>query len=153
MMASNAETIEKLGLCKSGMPMTSAAGASSRPATSGHIHSHTLSMPLEHSGVVLGYAGAAMRRLLGLLTVAFFVLFIAELSPHLVHHLFDDHQDARQAGCPFATVAERQHPDTPVALDIERGDDRAGTVNPAGEAPVRSFSVAVGAARAPPASS
>jgi hypothetical protein len=135
MMAGYAETIEKLGLCKF------------EPC----IHGRTVSMPAERRGVVLGYAGAAMHRLLGLLTVAFFVLFVAELSPHLVHHLFDDHQGATQASCPFATVAERQHPDTPVVVDIERGHDRAGTANPASETPVRSFAVAVGAARAPPA--
>ena len=111
-------------------------------------------MGREHNSCVLGYAVAAMRRPFALLIVVFFAVFVVELSPHLVHHLFDDDQEqAAQSDCPFATIAERQHPDAPVAVDLERGADHAVTVRQAGEAPVRSHSVAVGGARAPPSAS
>lgn len=49
-----------------------------------------------------------MRRLCGLLTVGLFLVFVAGLAPHLVHHLFEDESHATTSDCPFASLAERQ---------------------------------------------
>jgi hypothetical protein len=49
-----------------------------------------------------------MRRLCGLLTVGLFLVFVAGLAPHLVHHLFEDKPHATTSDCPFASLAERQ---------------------------------------------
>lgn len=43
---------------------------------------------------------------LGLLSAALFAAFVIELSPHLVHHLFEPGQG--QSDCPFAASGERQ---------------------------------------------
>jgi len=45
--------------------------------------------------------------ILGLVFAGFLAAFVVGISPHLVHHLFDD--DHAQAECPFASVGERQH--------------------------------------------
>jgi hypothetical protein len=51
---------------------------------------------------------SAWRNVGRLFVLGVFVVYVVELSPHLVHHLFD-HDDA-QVDCPFATAADRQHP-------------------------------------------
>jgi hypothetical protein len=47
-----------------------------------------------------------LTAILGLVFAGFLAAFVVGISPHLVHHLFDD--DHQQADCPFASVAERQ---------------------------------------------
>jgi hypothetical protein len=43
---------------------------------------------------------------LALLTAALLLAFLIELSPHLVHHLFEEH--SAEHDCPFATAGEHQ---------------------------------------------
>lgn len=93
-----------------------------------------------------------MRRLLGLLVAVFLALFVVALAPHLVHHAFDD-DHAVQRDCPFTTIADRQHPDTPVVTAFEHGGDHVATIVATGESTVASRAVVVTAARAPPTAS
>jgi hypothetical protein len=58
-----------------------------------------------------------MRRVCGLLTVGLFLVFVAGLAPHLVHHLFEDEPHATTSDCPFASLAERQPGAALVASD------------------------------------
>ncbi len=47
-----------------------------------------------------------VARSLALLAAAMFLVFVVELSPHLVHHLLPD--DHLQPDCPFAALSERE---------------------------------------------
>ena len=62
--------------------------------------------------------------ILGLVFAGFLAAFVVGISPHLVHHLFDD--DHGKSECPFASVGERQHGLTTVSADTfapaERGE-------------------------------
>ncbi|PYO01314.1 MAG: hypothetical protein DMD91_08005 [Candidatus Rokuibacteriota bacterium] len=53
-----------------------------------------------------------------LIVLGVFALYVVELSPHLVHHLFE-HDDA-QVDCQFAAAGDRQHaaPVPVVALTV-----------------------------------
>jgi hypothetical protein len=66
-----------------------------------------------------------MRRLCGLLAVGLFLVFVAGLAPHLVHHLFDDEAHAATSDCPFASFSERQ-PGAPAAATLPAVVDGAG---------------------------
>jgi len=92
-----------------------------------------------------------MRRACGLLAAAFLLAFVLGLSPHLVHHLFEAHEHGAAAdACPFATAAERVHPDTPASVELQRdpGDGTATRPVRAPAAPWRPSGAL--AARAPP---
>src|SRR5713226_1761441 len=42
-----------------------------------------------------------------LILLGLFAVYVVEVSPHLVHHLFE--HDEAQAECPFAAAGDRQH--------------------------------------------
>lgn len=95
-----------------------------------------------------------MRRFGSLLSAVFFVVFLSGISPHLVHHIFDEHEDLASAGaCPFATVAERQQLDSPGDIVQHRALDHAVAVHQVGEPPLASSAAAPATTRAPPTAS
>lgn len=63
------------------------------------------------------------------LLVLLFVVYVAGLSPHLVHHLFD--HDAQQSDCPFAAVAERQSAASIAAMTLVPGAVVVSVIAPA----------------------
>lgn len=101
-----------------------------------------------------GYAVTTMRRFCSLLSAVFLLVFLIGLSPHLVHHVFDEHEDlASPEACPFATVAERQHFDSPGETALHPGPDHAAAAHQAGEPPLASIAAAPVTTRAPPTAS
>jgi hypothetical protein len=96
-----------------------------------------------------------MRRLVVLLSGFFFGAFLLGLSPHLVHHLFEDHQDHERVSgdaCPFATVLEREHPDAPGEVVVRPGPDVVAAVAWLATAPPPRMPVARNPGRGPPRS-
>ncbi|HEV8393088.1 MAG TPA: hypothetical protein VGQ37_02390 [Vicinamibacterales bacterium] len=89
-----------------------------------------------------------MTAILGLVFAGFLAAFVVGISPHLVHHLFDD--DHEQADCPFASVAERQQGVTPsIAVTLAPAHAAASPLLPAPAAPPSS-GLAPSSPRAPP---
>jgi hypothetical protein len=94
-----------------------------------------------------------MRRLASLLTVLGLLVFLVGLGPHLVHHVFDGHDGLTPSeACPFATAAERQHADSPVAVATHDDPDAVGAAEQAAEPAPAAIAPGPRTARAPPAS-
>ena len=58
--------------------------------------------------------GGSLRRLLGVLTAGLFAAYLIALSPHLVHHVFDDDHGA--PACPLLALSQQTpqlQPDPP----------------------------------------
>jgi hypothetical protein len=94
-----------------------------------------------------------MRRLGSLLTAVVFLVFLMGLSPHLVHHVFDEHDDlASPEVCALASAGERQQSDTPGEIALPDRADHADRACTAGTPVVRRLPAAgVPGTRAPPA--
>ena len=57
---------------------------------------------------------STLRRLLGVLTAGLFAAYLIALSPHLVHHLFDENYGGR--ACPYLAQSQQAlglQPDPP----------------------------------------
>jgi hypothetical protein len=96
-----------------------------------------------------------MRRLGSLLTAVALLIFLIGLAPHLVHHVFDEHDELAPAEtCVLASAADRQQPDTPGILASPDHADPVDRLHTA-ELPPRPGRRAAGAVgtRAPPAAS
>jgi hypothetical protein len=101
-----------------------------------------------------GYAVATMRRVCSLLSAVFFLVFLIGLSPHLVHHVFDEHEDlASDEACPFATVADRQQFDSPGDIALHHCPDSAAAGRQTSEPPLSSIAAGPVTTRAPPTAS
>jgi hypothetical protein len=93
-------------------------------------------------------AGTRRRSSVVILALVF-CAFVVELSPHLVHHVFD--HDTAQADCPFALGAERD-PSLIGAVAAPTVDAGTHPDRPdAPSQPARSHPLAPSAPRAPPA--
>lgn len=93
-----------------------------------------------------------MRRLGSLLTAVSLVVFLAAQSPHLVHHVFDEHEaPAAAETCVLAAAAERHQPGSSETVTLHHVPDRGALAHHATAADVPLLATAPVAARAPPA--
>jgi len=94
---------------------------------------------------------SSVWRMVGrLIVLGLFAVYVVELSPHLVHHLFE-HDDA-QAECQFAAAGDRQHAaPIPVVALTTAAITATAVVAPAEPKPIEPRYASVDA-RAPPRS-
>jgi len=101
----------------------------------------------------LRYPPRTMRRICSLLCAVFLLVFLVGLSPHLVHHVFDPHDDlAAPEACALSTAAERHHPGSAGEVALNRGPDPVAPAHPAERTALPSRTAAPPTARAPPVS-
>ena len=96
-----------------------------------------------------------MRRLGSVLTAVALLIFLIGLAPHLVHHVFDGHDELAPAEtCVLASAADRQQPDAPATIAPPDHADQVDRLRIA-DLPLRPALRAAGAlgTRAPPAAS
>lgn len=103
--------------------------------------------------MVLRYPPRTLRRIGSLLSASFLLVFLVGLSPHLVHHVFDAHDDfAAPEACALSTAAERHHPDSAGEVALHRGPDPVALAHQAEPTALPSCATAPSTARAPPVS-
>jgi len=85
-----------------------------------------------------------------LLVAAFFVAYVSAQAPHLVHHVFEHHDEA-QADCTFLAAAERHHAIPADAVAPIPAPAEASTIAPAPTPAPISHDAGSAGARAPPA--
>ena len=85
-----------------------------------------------------------------LLVAVFFVAYVSAQAPHLVHHVFEHHDEA-QADCTFLAAAERHHAIPADAVAPIPAPVEASTIAPAPTPAPISHDAGSAGARAPPA--
>ena len=101
----------------------------------------------------LRYPPRAMRRVCSLLSAVFLLVFLVGLAPHLVHHVFDAHDDlAAPEACALSTAAERHHPGSAGEVALNRDPDPVAPAHRVEQTASPSCAAAPPTARAPPVS-
>ncbi|MGH7392182.1 MAG: hypothetical protein ACREM3_22385 [Candidatus Rokuibacteriota bacterium] len=92
-----------------------------------------------------------MRRPAALLSAAFLLAFLVEISPHLVHHAFEPDHVGEE--CPFATAAERQPSVAEPVAELAPAAPASAALDPAPVVADLRYTPALPDARAPPPAS